>query len=147
MHKRYPSRLFRIHCDPALPGIVEVRIARTRWQMHEEIIGWSPPKEPVPHPETMGQLTSYVYLRGVKKNVGKMRPNAVVGRMFLNRQDLGRRPTEIVSHECAHVGMAWVRLRRANLERMPGEEVLCHAVGRLTRQVIDVCYAAGAFRG
>lgn len=134
-----------MHCDPNRNGIVEVRIARTRRQMHEDIVGWSPPDEPLPDPKTMGQLTSYVYLRGQRRRKGKMRPNFVVGRMFLNCQDLRKKPSEIVAHECTHAAMAWVRLRGADLDRMHGEEVLCHAAGQLVRQVNRVCYAARAF--
>lgn len=139
IHRRYPSRLFRVHCHSSLPGTIEVRVARTRRQMLEDIIGWSAPGERI-EPNTMGQVSSYFYLRGRKFVGGKMRPNYVVGRMFLNAQDLRRQPSEIVAHECTHAAMAWARLRRANLDRMTGEEVLAHAAGRLVRQVNRVCY-------
>lgn len=144
VHKRYPSRLFRVRCHHSLPGTIEVRIARTRRQMLEDIIGWSAPGEPIT-PNTLGQVSSYFYTRGRRFIGAKMRPNYVVGRMFLNAQDLRRKPSEIVAHECTHAAMAWARLRRANLNHMPGEEVLAHAAGLLVRQVNSVCYAANAF--
>lgn len=65
----------------------------------------------------------------------------VVARMFLNLHGLRKRPSEIVAHECAHAGMAYARHCRANLSVMPGEEVLCYAVGRLVKQLNRVCYA------
>lgn len=74
------------------------------------------------------------------------RPRGVIARMHLNVRDLRAKPSEIVSHECTHAGMAWVRLRRADLSVMPGEEVLCHAVGQLVRQVNSACYAHGVWR-
>jgi hypothetical protein len=145
IHRRTPGRLYRVKCHHAIPGVIEVRIARTRRQMFEDIIGWHAPGEPV-EPSTQGQVTSYYHKRGRRFIAGKMRPNYVVGRMFLNAQDLREKPSEIVSHECAHAAMAWVRLHRVDLSHMPGEEELCYAVGRLTRQVNRVCYAAKAFR-
>jgi len=112
--------------------------------MLEDCAGWAPPGYK-PNPETMGEMRSYIYARGVHRNAGRIRPNGVVGHIFLNKRDLANKPSEIIAHECAHAGMAWVRLHRAKLEHMHGEEVLCHAVGRLVQQVNRVCYAAKAF--
>jgi hypothetical protein len=37
--------------------------------------------------------------------------------------------------------MAWARLRRANLEHMTGEEVMCYALGRMVQQLVRVVFA------
>lgn len=73
------------------------------------------------------------------------RPRGMVARMYLNTKDLRERPSEIVAHECGHAAMAWARLRGANLRRMPGEEVMCYALGRLVSHVNRCCYAAGVW--
>lgn len=73
------------------------------------------------------------------------RPGGMVARMYLNVRDLRERPSEIVAHECGHAAMAWARLRGANLRRMPGEEVMCYALGRLVSQVNRCCYASGVW--
>ena len=74
-----------------------------------------------------------------------IRPRGMVARMYLNVADLKNKPGEIISHECTHAGMAWARLRRANLREMDGEEVLCYAVGAMVRQVNTACYAHGVW--
>lgn len=142
-NRTHCARLFRVKPDPALPFIVEVRIARSHRRMREEV----------------GRCDGAAALRGVESDcmalvrsycskVGGrpvIRPGGLVARMFFNRQDLQRRPSEIVSHECGHAAMAWARLQRADLARMPGEEVMCYALGRLVAQVNRVCYAARVF--
>lgn len=127
-----------MHCDPHKPGVIEVRIARTPREMHQDILAWT---HEIPDPDVAGQLTSY-HSKKIGRGRPRMRSNFVVGRMFLNAHDLRDRPNETISHECTHAGMAWARLRRANLDRMVGEEVLCHAVGRLVKQVVRVVRAA-----
>lgn len=74
-----------------------------------------------------------------------LRCGRVVAQMWLSVRALQHRPGEIISHECGHAAMAWARWRRANLAVMPGEEVMCYALGRLVAQLNLVCYAAGAF--
>ena len=75
-----------------------------------------------------------------------IRPRGIIARMYLNERDLQNRPSEIVAHECTHAGMAWARLRSAKLNHMPGEEVLCHAVGQMVKQVNHYLYAFGVFK-
>lgn len=140
--RTYPARVFRVSPDPALPYVVEVRIARTRRHMRSEIdrmegIGNAP------EVECMGLVRSWHNkIRGNSMAIRGM----IVARVFLNVPDLREKPGEIVSHECTHAGMAWARMRGANLGVMPGEEVLCYAVGRMVSQVNRVCYAAGVWR-
>ena len=71
-----------------------------------------------------------------------IRPGMLVARVYLNVADLREKPSEIVAHEATHAGMAWARMRRANLHRMVGEEVLCHATGRMVAQLNRALYAA-----
>lgn len=132
-----PARVFRVLPDPSRPFHVEVRIARNRAQMHREQHRLDGVKRE--DPRTMGLVrhwTSRIDGRCV------VRPRGLVARMYLNVRDLRAKPSEIVSHECTHAGMAWARLQKANLRVMAGEEVLCHAVGRLVAQVNRVCFAS-----
>jgi len=89
-------------------------------------------------------LVKHYFSRATGRYV--VRPGQIVAHMFLNAADLRRHPGEIIAHECTHAGMAWVRLQKANLAKMPGEEVLCYAVGRMVPQVNHICYAMGIFR-
>jgi hypothetical protein len=92
---------------------------------------------------TMGAVRSYS-----SKTNGRnvVRPGHVIASMYLNVADMHRNGGEIISHECTHAGMAWARLRNANLARMVGEEVLCYAVGRMTKQVIRIGHMTGAWQ-
>jgi len=142
-NRTYCARLFRVKPDPALPFVVEVRIASSRKRMHDEV-GRCDGAAAIRDIESdcMGMVRSYYSRIGGRPVI---RPGGLVARMFLNRQDLRRKPGEIVGHECGHAAMAWARLQRANLNHMPGEEVMCYALGRLVAQVNRVCYAAGVF--
>lgn len=124
-----------VHPDPDFPHRVKVYVSPNRLQMRTTIRyieGYWKACD-----QTMGMVCS---------KVGKSRPRHIVARMFLNLADLRRQGVEIISHECTHAGMAWARLRRANLKDMPGEEVLCYAVGRLTKQVIRLGHMHGAWQ-
>lgn len=134
-----PARVFRVRPDESLPFVVEVRIARHRRHMNEEMRRLD---RHVEHPRTQGMLRSW---HSILRGCAVIRPGGVIARMYLNTVDLRARPSEIVSHECTHAGMAWARLRRAKLEDMAGEEVLCHAVGALVRQVNRICFAHGVW--
>lgn len=141
--RRYCARMFRVKPDPSLPFVVEVRIARTRQRMHEEI-GRCDGEAAIRgiEDDCMGMVRSYCSRIGGRPVI---RPGGLVARMFLNRCDLRHKPGEIVSHECGHAAMAWARLQRANLAHMQGEEVMCYALGRMVAQVNRICYAAGVF--
>lgn len=79
---------------------------------------------------------------------GSIRPGRgrwVVAHMYLSLKDIRDRPSEIVSHECGHAAMGFARWRGARLGTIPGEEVMCHALGRLVAQVNRICFACGAW--
>ena len=113
-----------IRPDPDLPYRVKVYMSPTRIQMRTTIRyiegSWKACDR------TMGMVCS---------TSGKAGGRQIVARMFLNVADLRCKGMEVITHECTHAGMAWVRLRRTNLGHMPGEEVLCYAVGRMAQQV------------
>lgn len=138
-----PSRVFRVRPDPDRPFHVEVRIAGSRRRMREEM-GRLEGAKAIEGPDCMGLVRSYYAKRTRRDAV--IRPGGMVARMFLNVRDLRAKPGEIVSHECTHAGMAWARLQRADLKRMPGEEVLCYAVGRMVAQINRIGYAHGVWR-
>lgn len=134
------SRRFEVKPDPALPYIVEVRIARSRAHMRGEMMRIDGHTD---DPRTEG-LCRHWYDRRSGQTIA--RPRGIVARIYLNAQGLSGRPSEITSHECCHAAMAWARFKRANLHYMEGEEVMCYALGRLVAQVNRICYAAGAFK-
>lgn len=137
-----PCRVIDAYPDPDSPFKVEVRFARNRWAMRNEINfheGEASAKT-VEH-DCMGLVRSW-YSRRLRL-AGVARPGQVIARVFLNAKDLRRKPGEIVSHECGHAAMAWARFKSANLGVMPGEEVMCHALGRLVARVNTACYAHG----
>lgn len=135
--RAYPARRHVVMPDPPTPLFVEVRIARNRRHMREDIRRMEGAAAR-PEPELMGMVRSY---HDRITGRPRIRPRGVVARMYLNRADLRKRPSEIVSHECTHAGMAWARLKGARLSRMAGEEVLCYAVGKMVAQVNTICYA------
>jgi hypothetical protein len=135
-----PARVFRITPDYRLPYRVEVRLSRTRPQMHREMKRLDAIVE---DPMCMGLCRTWSAPR--LRQAGAARPGFLLARIYLNVKDLQSRPNEIVSHECAHAAMGWARFRQANLRRMPGEEVMCHALGRLVAQANYQLYAANAF--
>lgn len=138
-----PARLFRIYPDPAeYPhAVVEVRLCRDTRRMCDSIrhCGWQ---------LNRGDDESAGLVKGFGRT-GSGRPSMLRGRvvaqMWLSARALQHRPSEITSHECGHAAMAWARWRRANLALMPGEEVMCYALGRMVAQLNRVCYAAGVF--
>lgn len=135
-----PARAFRVYPDPRLPYVVEVRIARHRRHMREEMLRLDNKRE---QPEVQGLVRSWHIKKDPRRPA--VRPRMVVARMYLNVRDMRARPSEIVSHECTHAGMAFARVRRANLNVMDGEEILAHAVGQLVRQINSICFAHGVW--
>jgi len=144
-NRALPARVFRVHPDPDAPFVVEVRIARDPRRMRNEmrrVDGVKVLGQDGIGPDCSGLVRSW---HDKRSGVSVARPGRLVARMYLNTRDLRKRPSEIVAHECTHAGMAWARLRRANLHVMPGEEVLCYAVGRLVKQVNRICFAHGVW--
>jgi hypothetical protein len=141
-----PGRLFRIYPDAVeYPNaVVHVYLCRDVRRMCDAVRqqGWSDSKaaELADAAGTVFHFFSRVNGRYC------MLHGHVVAQMFLSVRDLQNRPGEIVSHECGHAAMAWARLRRANLKQMPGEEVMCYALGRMVAQLNRICYASGAFQ-
>jgi hypothetical protein len=127
--------------DESLPFHVEVRISRTRRRMLDEMRRCDGVDASI-GPDTQGLVRHWMSKINGRFTV---RPRGMVARMYLNVADLRVRPSEIVSHECTHAGMAWARIRGANLKHMPGEEVLCYAVGAMVKQVNRACYAHGVW--
>lgn len=137
----WPARVFRILPDPARPYFhVEVRVHRTPGLMHREarrLDGGDADGD-------WAGLCRTWHSRRLRQS-GVTRPRGLVARIYLNVRELQRRPSEIVSHECAHAAMGWARIRRANLRVMPGEEVMCYALGKLVAQANHNLYAMNAF--
>lgn len=127
--------------DPDMPHVVQLFLSPTRSHMRATVYQKEGDWAACQH--TAGMVRHYF-----SKATGRyvVRPGQIIARMFLNAVDLRRNGAEIVSHECTHAGMAWSRLRRVNLRRMVGEEVLCYAVGRMTRQVNRIGHMAGIWR-
>lgn len=142
------GHVLRVMPDPALPHFyVLVRVAHNRAHMHR-VIRWAAPhcdEVRRGRMECLGMVFSRGR-RGSGVSINRGYRSGIVAHMFLNRQDLARQPTTILSHEATHAGMAWARMRRANLAHMPGEEVLCYAVGELVRQLGSAGHVLGWFR-
>lgn len=134
------GRVNRVHPDPSRPFIVEVRIARDGRRMRG-LMNFHDGERLAASCERncMGLVRTWQHPK--TRRAGIVRARGIVARMYLNVRDLRARPSEIVSHECAHAGMGWARFQRANLNHMHGEEVLAYAVGNLVRQVNRVCFA------
>lgn len=143
-----PARLFRIYPDPECypHAIVEVRLCRNNRRMCESI------RQQGQHLGPYDSQSSGVVKSGFGRSsrryayaLSGLRHGRVVALMWLVVRDLRLRPSEISSHECAHAAMAWARWRGTNLGHMPGEEIMCYALGRMVAQVNRICYAAKAF--
>lgn len=136
----WPARVFRISPDPATPYQVEVRVHRTQRHIHAEM-------KRLEGDDGGGDWKGLCRTWSAPRlKVAAHRPRFLVARIYLNARDVQDRPSEIVSHECAHAAMGWARHRGANLRRMPGEEVMCYALGRLVAQANHHLYALGVFQ-
>lgn len=126
--------------DPDKPHVVQLYLSPTRPHMRVAVShkdgDWAACNR------TAGMVRRY-YSKVTGRQV--VRPGMIIARMFLNVRDLRRNGMEIISHESAHSGMAWAELRKANLAVMPGEEVMAYAVGRIARQVNQICQMTGVW--
>lgn len=143
--QRIPTRASRaqvhyLRPDPDKPHRVQVFISPTRLHMRATVRFKE--AEDVSCAGTAGMVQHYS-----SKVTGRyvVRPGLIIARMFLNAVDLRVKPTEITTHECGHAAMAWARLRRADLSKMPGEEVMCYALGHMNRQLCNLLYRLKIF--
>ena len=135
------ARVWRVRPDHHRPFVVEVRIARDPRRMRDEMRRIDNATLDDLDPRGLGLVRHWSSVIGQRHVI---RPRGVIARMYLNAQSIsGGQGAEIIAHECTHAGMAWARLQRANLKVMPGEEVLCYAVGRMVPQVVHACRAMG----
>jgi hypothetical protein len=140
---RVAARVVRVPVDPERPRVhVEVRISRTRRLMRMEMMRQD---RIIDSPKVEGLVSSWHWARGVERERGKLRPNGVIARMYLDAKAIRRRPNEIASHESGHAAMAYARYCSANLRHMPGEEIMCHALGRITAGVVSAMYSQRVF--
>lgn len=134
------ARIAYIKPDPSKPHVVKVFISPTRLHMRATVRFIEGEDHGY---RCMGQVWSW--LKGPRERPF-LKGGRVLARMYLNADDMRAKPADIVSHECTHAGMAWVRNRKANLSKMVGEEVLCYAVGRMTEQVNRIGYTMGVWK-
>ncbi len=138
-----PARCFRIYPDRAVfpRAVVEVRICKNSRQVADSSRqqGW-------PYDPDDARCAGMVrFFARASTGAPRLHNGSVVAHLWLSVRDVRKRPGEIVAHECGHAAMAWARWRRVNLSVMPGEEVMCYALGRLVAQLNRVLYAAGVF--
>lgn len=127
--RRSRARIAYIKPDPKMPYVVQVFISPSPRHMYATVQFMGSKQVDNDFSGMVRSYTSTITGRPVT------RPRFIVARMFLNAKSLRQDPGEIISHECAHAGMAWARLRKANLAEMQGEEVMCYATGRMFNQV------------
>lgn len=122
-------KVFRAYADKHM--WCEVRVFPSRRSMLKDIraTGFGPVSD-----RTMGQCSGLTHYYRNGHMSGKF------ACMWLNANDLDGRPNEITSHEATHAAMRYARNKKADLDHMPGEEVLCHAQGRIQREVIHGLY-------
>lgn len=142
--QRIPTRMTRarihhIKPDHGAPHLVRVYVSPNRRHMRATVRFIEGADN---GPFCMGQVWSFLKGRAPRARPSLKR-GQVVARMYLNADDLRAKPSELVSHECTHAGMAWARWRKAKLADMVGEEVLCYAVGRMTSQVNRIGFMMG----
>lgn len=89
--------------------------------------------------------------RSARSRRGRLKP--IVGELHLLKTALTMR---VISHECTHAGLAYVRRRRMDLNDNPPrrhqpkrmdiygpEETLCYAVGDMAAQIVSVADRKG----
>lgn len=132
-----PARRYRVWPDAArFPHlVVEVRLCRDMRRLRQAY-RWS--CDPEPKQLVGGGVESWHIVQSGRPVLQR---GGVVARLYLNRREVMERWTEVPAHECGHAAMAWARWCRANLAEMPGEEVMCYALGRMTAQLMRVLWA------
>lgn len=143
-HCHAVSRVCRIYPDRAAypHAVVEVRLCRDRLRMAQAVRQQGHTTGHDLALESAGMVIGS-WRRATKTD--SLRAGRMVARMFLSARSVRNWPTEIISHECGHAAMCWARWRRANLDEMPGEEVMCYALGRLVAQLNHYMIAWGVY--
>lgn len=140
-----PGRRWWLIPDPGRPWWrVQVSVTRDNRRMRDAVRFWEGEAYEAQQTEMhrcAGMVVHWTRGRGRSRGLGIAIRRGVVARMYLNRCDLRKRPNEITTHECGHAAMAWARMQRANLRHMPGEEVMCYALGYLARDLVDGLFA------
>lgn len=131
------ARIYYIRPDPAKPHRVKLYLSPDMRHMHATASF----VESHPFDSGFAGMVRSYHSRSNGRDV--VRPRHIIATMYLNVKSLRENPGEIISHECTHAGMTWARLRKADLSKMPGEEILCYATGRMVRQVNRIGYMAG----
>lgn len=119
---------------------VQVRVAKTRKQMHADMRDncYDPSKD------TEGQCSGITHYQ-FSGNGKQGRITGLFALMWLNVEDMKKRPAEIVAHECVHAAMRHIANKKVDLSNMAGEEALCYVAGSLVQQINDRLHKAGAF--
>ena len=131
---------FRAYADEKKYAYVLVRVAPSRRAMLTDI------KESGFHSvrkrefALMGQCSGLAHYSKSGRLTGRF---AII---WMNTVDLQSRATEIIAHEATHAAMRHATNRRADLSAMDGEEVLCYAVGKITRGIVNGCHKHGVFK-
>lgn len=144
---RVPSRLsiatrHLIQPDESRPFYVALLLSPSRRQMLATIKFTGAPSH-ANDPRTMGMVRKYTSHADGRPVV---RPGQIIAHMYLNGDDLRADASNILPHECTHAAMAWATLQKANLKNMEGEEVLCHAVGEMSRRVNQIAHMMGVWK-
>lgn len=132
---------FRAYVNEQRWHYVQVRVSADRKQMHKDMKStghaWSD-LDSARH--IAGQCSGVAEYDKAGKLTGK------IAVMFLNVADLHKNPSEIIAHECTHAAMRHATNRKVDLSVMEGEEVLCYAVGHLTREIVNRCHKLKIFK-
>lgn len=136
-HNR-PLKVFRAYAEEWRGRryyYVQVRVAPTRKAMHRDMRSMCHK----PTADTEGQCSGISHYGRNGRLTGRF------ALMWLNSEDVRRRPAEIVSHECVHAAMRLIINKRVDLSQMAGEEALCYVAGSLTQQISDKLHKLGVF--
>ena len=135
-------RKFTVRINDEHPYKIEVHVARTRNQMLHRMIN-----------DGIGEDTSSDVMGTCISSASRFgrgalgRPANTIATIYLNTADLRKNGgSMIVSHECTHAALAYLRIRHIDaVSAMKDEETLAYAVGDMTRAVINGCYSAGVW--
>lgn len=134
----FPARLYRLYLRAGLR--VEVRIARDRRRMAEEVLrlGWKRP----PHDALAAvHWWHHPFRRRGGEHIVMVRQR-VLGTLMLNARDLRRHGAiNTIAHESTHLAMLVMRCR--GLDAVRDEEPLANLVGEFAQQISTLVQAHG----